>query len=115
MHPGFVRIGEPVTQLCGVIICAGSLFCYQPPPLPPVDNVTFPIVFSDTMSGSLMPRTDSFNARVRGTSHIDFKTATTGVAGKAMRNELAALVKGVKDPATRNVTFMYNLRLPSPG
>lgn len=52
---------------------------------------------------SLMPRTDSFNARVRGASHIDFKTATTGVAAKAMRNELSALVNTVKDPETRKV------------
>ncbi|KAJ3488931.1 hypothetical protein NLI96_g2472 [Meripilus lineatus] len=51
------------------------------------------------MSDSLMPRSDSF--RVRGTSHIDFKTATTGVAAKAMRNEISALVKSVKDPETK--------------
>lgn len=57
---------------------------------------------------SLMPRTESFNARVRGASHIDFKTATTGVAAKAMRNELSALVNTVKDPETRKV------RTPSP-
>ncbi|KAI0829640.1 UTP-glucose-1-phosphate uridylyltransferase [Trametes gibbosa] len=50
---------------------------------------------------SLMPRTESFNARVRGASHIDFKTATTGVAAKAMRNELSALVNTVKDPETK--------------
>ncbi|KAI0373394.1 UTP-glucose-1-phosphate uridylyltransferase [Pilatotrama ljubarskyi] len=53
------------------------------------------------MAESLMPRSDSFNARVRGASHIDFKTATTGVAAKAMRNELSALVNTVKDPETR--------------
>ncbi|KAI0702985.1 UTP-glucose-1-phosphate uridylyltransferase [Cerioporus squamosus] len=50
---------------------------------------------------SLMPRSDSFNNRVRGASHIDFKTSTTGVAAKAMRNELSALVNTVKDPDTR--------------
>lgn len=48
-----------------------------------------------------MPRSDSFNARVRGTSHIDFKTATTGVAAKAMRNEISRLVNTVEDPATK--------------
>ncbi|EJF65102.1 UTP-glucose-1-phosphate uridylyltransferase [Dichomitus squalens] len=52
-------------------------------------------------SDSLMPRSESFNARVRGASHIDFKTSTTGVAAKAMRNELSALVNTVKDPETR--------------
>ena len=60
---------------------------------------------------SLMPKSDSFNARVRGTSHIDFKTATTGVAAKAMRNELSSLVNTVKDPETRKVrlrpVFIY--------
>ncbi len=53
------------------------------------------------MSSSLMPRSDSFNARARGTSHIDFKTATTGVAAKAMRNEISRLVSTVDDPATK--------------
>lgn len=52
---------------------------------------------------SLMPRPDSFNARVRGTSHIDFKTATTGVAAKAMRNEISRLVSTVDDPQTKKV------------
>ena len=50
---------------------------------------------------SLMPRSESFNARVRGSSHIDFKTATTGVAAKAMRNELSSLVRSVVDPETK--------------
>ncbi|KIJ40970.1 hypothetical protein M422DRAFT_209696 [Sphaerobolus stellatus SS14] len=48
-------------------------------------------------NGSLMPKSDSFNARTRGSSHIDFKTATTGVAAKAMKNELSRLVQTVKD------------------
>ena len=51
---------------------------------------------------SLTP-SDSLHARVRGASHIDFKTATTGVQGKAMRNELATLVTTVEDPAQRKV------------
>ena len=46
---------------------------------------------------------ESLHARVRGASHIDFKTSTTGVAAKAMRNELSALVNTVKDPETRKV------------
>ena len=61
---------------------------------------------------SLMPKSDSFNARVRGASHIDFKTATTGVAAKAMRNELSALVNTVKDPDTRKVRI-FRLLPPS--
>lgn len=31
----------------------------------------------------------------------DFKSATTGVAAKAMRNEINALVSGIDDPAVR--------------
>lgn len=52
---------------------------------------------------SLMPKSDSFNARMRGSSHIDFKTATTGVAAKAMRNEISNLVKTVEDLETKKV------------
>lgn len=62
-----------------------------------------PYIPTNSMSSSLMPRSDSFNARVRGTSHIDFKTATTGVAAKAMRNEISRLVATVDDPATKKV------------
>lgn len=41
--------------------------------------------------------------RVRGHSHIDFKTATTGVAAKSMRNELSKLVNTVQDAQTKKV------------
>lgn len=41
------------------------------------------------------------NPRPRGASHIDFKSATTGVAAKAMRNELNKMVAEVQDPAAR--------------
>ncbi|KAG9316324.1 UTP-glucose-1-phosphate uridylyltransferase [Chiua virens] len=57
---------------------------------------------SPTMA-TLVPRTDSLSARVRGSSHIDFKTATTGVAAKAMRNEISRLVGTVEDPTTKKV------------
>ncbi|KAF8622650.1 hypothetical protein AX15_006761 [Amanita polypyramis BW_CC] len=60
-------------------------------------NSPIPIIMSD----SLMPRSNSYNARVRGTSHIDFKTATTGVAAKAMRNEISRLVATVEEPPTK--------------
>ena len=56
---------------------------------------------------SLLLKSDS--VRVRGTSHIDFKTATTGVAAKAMRNELSQLVATVTDPLTKRVS-RYRLR-----
>jgi len=60
------------------------------------------------MSSNLLSasRGDSFNARVRGTSHIDFKTATTGVAAKSMRNEISRLVSTVEDPATKKVRIV---------
>ena len=52
---------------------------------------------------TLMPRTDAFNARVRGTSHIDFKTATTGISAKAMRNDISHLVATIEDPVAKRV------------
>ena len=54
---------------------------------------------------TLLPvaRGDSLSARVRGTSHIDFKTATTGVAAKSMRNEISRLVATVEDSVTKKV------------
>src|SRR6266576_5756577 len=65
------------------------------------------------MSASLMPRSDSYNARVRGTSHIDFKTATTGVAAKSMRNEISRLVATVEDPQTKKVRSVVHLDMLS--
>lgn len=53
---------------------------------------------------SLLPTSDSVSARVRGASHIDFKTATTGVAAKAMRNELGRLVGSVQDQQQKKVS-----------
>ncbi|KAI9572217.1 UTP-glucose-1-phosphate uridylyltransferase [Boletus coccyginus] len=65
-------------------------------------NTTQPVHIpnSPTMA-TLAPRADSLQARVRGSSHIDFKTATTGVAAKAMRNEISRLVGTVEAPATK--------------
>ena len=50
---------------------------------------------------SLMPKSES--SRLRGQSQMDFKTATTGVAAKAMRNELSALVNTVQESETKKV------------
>ncbi|KAF7376266.1 putative UTP--glucose-1-phosphate uridylyltransferase [Mycena sanguinolenta] len=63
----------------------------------PFHNYTTPSM----ANANLLPRADSFNARVRGTSHIDFRTATTGVAAKTMRNEIGHLVATVADPQTK--------------
>ena len=38
-----------------------------------------------------------------GASSIDFQTATTGVASKAMKNELDKLANTIPDPATKKV------------
>ena len=53
---------------------------------------------------TLFPRNDLFGARTRGASHIDFRTATTGVIGKSMRNELSQLVNTVPDSQTRKAS-----------
>lgn len=55
-------------------------------------------------TANLLPRNDSFGARTRGASHIDFRTATTGVIGKATRNELSQLVNTVQDPQTKKAS-----------
>ena len=55
------------------------------------------------MAGYLLPTSDSVSSRARGTSHIDFKTATTGVAAKAMRNELGRLVASVQEKTAKKV------------
>jgi UTP--glucose-1-phosphate uridylyltransferase len=34
---------------------------------------------------------------------MDFKTATTGISAKAMRNDISHLVGTVEDPATKRV------------
>ncbi|GJJ06605.1 hypothetical protein Clacol_000798 [Clathrus columnatus] len=60
-----------------------------------------------SLNPNLMPRLDSFSSRTRGSSHIDFKTATTGVAAKAMKNELSRLVATVQDPNARKVIDLY--------
>lgn len=66
-------------------------------------TVVLMLVHSPLTMASLAPK--EINARVRGTSHIDFKTATTGVAAKAMRNEISHLVATVDDPLTKKVCF----------
>ncbi|KAI9463620.1 UDPGP-domain-containing protein [Lactarius psammicola] len=56
---------------------------------------------SHQQMATLLPRGDPLSARTRGASHIDFRTATTGVIGKSMRNELSQLVSTVQDLQTR--------------
>ncbi|KLO20353.1 UDPGP-domain-containing protein [Schizopora paradoxa] len=67
-------------------------------PKSPISPKPSTFITTNIMNGSLLPKAAE---RVRGASHIDFKTATTGVAAKAMRNELGNLVKSVEDPETR--------------
>jgi len=75
-----------------------------PPPKPPRSTTT------TKQMASLLPRADSFNARTRGASHIDFRTATTGIIGKSMRNELSKLVNTVKDPQTKKASPIPTIR-----
>jgi UTP--glucose-1-phosphate uridylyltransferase len=58
---------------------------------------------SQQQMANLLP-TSSINPRARGTSHFDFKTATTGVIGKSVRNELSNLVSTVKDAQTKKAS-----------
>ena len=44
-------------------------------------------------------------------SHQDFKSATTGVAAKAMRNELNNLVAGIEDPVARKASRPIDLAI----
>ncbi|KAL5507109.1 UGP1 [Sanghuangporus vaninii] len=70
-------------------------------PVTPSSPSSFTTISRMMSSKTLLPTSDSASSRVRGASHIDFKTATTGVAAKAMRNELGRLVASVQDPATK--------------
>ncbi|KAI0688028.1 UTP-glucose-1-phosphate uridylyltransferase [Cytidiella melzeri] len=84
---------------------------HRPRPLPQTTPSSPPLISTTTtkpvhinhtsppVMDSLMPRSES--ARVRGQSQMDFKTATTGVAAKAMRNEISNLVRSVSDPQTK--------------
>jgi UTP--glucose-1-phosphate uridylyltransferase len=51
-------------------------------------------------------RAPELPVRTRGGSHFDFKTATTGVAAKAMRNEIAKLVSSVQDAQQKKVSIL---------
>ncbi len=79
------------------------------PPLPPQKKARRTTAPTKQMA-SLLPRADSFNVRTRGASHIDFRTATTGVIGKSMRNELSQLVNTVQSPQQRKASYsIYDL------
>ncbi len=59
---------------------------------------------SQQQMATLLPRGDPLSVRTRGASHIDFRTATTGVIGKSMRNELSQLVNTVQDLQTKKAS-----------
>ena len=72
------------------------------PPLPPQKKTqTTKATPPKTQMANLLTPAASFNARTRGASAFDFRTATTGVQGKAMRNELSQLVNTVQNPQQR--------------
>lgn len=80
----------------------------SPPPLPPQKKSSRTAPPKKEMA-NLLPRADSYNARVRGASHIDFRTATTGIVGKAMRNELSQLVNSVQNPEQRKASSVTTI------
>ncbi|KAF9033500.1 hypothetical protein BDZ89DRAFT_551951 [Hymenopellis radicata] len=74
-------LSQPITSPCSL---SASPIRHHTVPYPSTSTPTAKTCSSPPyVSSSLMPRPDSFNARVRGPSHIDFKTATTGIAAKA--------------------------------
>ena len=81
-----------------------------PPSPPPQKSQQRRLSARNGMSSTtLLPRHDSFGARTRGASHIDFRTATTGVIGKSMRNELSQLVNTVPDSQTRKASSVSKI------
>jgi UTP--glucose-1-phosphate uridylyltransferase len=80
-----------------------------PPPSPPPQKRQQRRSSARNGMTSLLPRPDSFGARTRGASHIDFRTATTGVIGKSMRNELSQLVNTVPDSQTRKASSVSTI------
>lgn len=70
---------------------------------------TLPLTSMALSPPPMNSRVDSYNARTRGTSYFDFKTATTGVAAKSMRNEISRLVSTIDDPATKKVRSLNML------
>jgi UTP--glucose-1-phosphate uridylyltransferase len=53
------------------------------------------------MSNQLKPSDAS--KRNRGSTTIDFQTASTGVAAKAMRNELNRMANNIQDPEAKRI------------
>ena len=80
-------------------------------PLPPPQKKSPRRTSARNGMASLQARNDPLNARTRGASHIDFRTATTGVIGKAMRNELSQLVNTVPDSQTRKASSISTINL----
>ena len=80
-----------------------------PPPSPPPQKRQERRLSERNGMANLLPRNDSFGARTRGASHIDFRTATTGVIGKSMRNELSQLVNTVQDSQTRKASSVSTI------
>lgn len=81
---------------------------HHPPPSPTLQkhppSPRLPSSFRSQQQMSNLLPSASLNPRTRITSHIDFRTATTGIIGQSVRNELAHLVSTVKDPQTRKAS-----------
>ena len=103
---------SPSTNLIDILLSDHPICLNQLPSLPhlspllplPSQKSSKPTPTTPNKKMSLRPQ-DSLSARTRGASHIDFRTATTGVIGKATRNELSQLVNTVHDPQTRKASL----------
>lgn len=78
-----------------------------------ISTLTSSPTHSHDLRNSPPMATLSASHRARGASHFDFKTSTSGIATKAMKNELSHLVTSVQDLATRKAfdTEMQNFFL----
>jgi hypothetical protein len=103
---------SPSTNLIDILlsdhpICLNQLHSLPHfPPLLPLPSQKSSKSTPTTPNKKMSLRPDSLSSRTRGASHIDFRTATTGVIGKAMRNELSQLVNTVHDPQTRKASLL---------
>jgi hypothetical protein len=103
---------SPSTNLIDILLSDHPICLNQLPSLPhfspllPLPSQKSSKSTPTTPNKKMSLRPDSLNARTRGASHIDFRTATTGVIGKAMRNELSQLVNTVQDPQTKKASLL---------
>ena len=77
--------------------------------LPPARSLRHGKLSFSRSSRSFPTGSDSTSNPLSLSFRQDFKSATTGVAAKAMRNELNRMVAGVQDPAQKKVRSTLSL------